>query len=269
MKHLIEKCRADIFPYFMHKALSAALLLVAIISLPFCGPSKNASYFSNISDSQLTRLPDMKRPEPIIMTDDMLEIKIAGGNETTTQVFNTYGGISAGGAAGAPVYTVDGNGEIEFPYIGKVKVAGLTREELKNKLKADVSKYLKDVLVSVRFTNFRFTVLGEVRLPGSYLLPSDKVTILEALGQAGDMTQYARRNEVRVVRDSSGKREIGKIDFTQKEVFTSPFYYLRRNDVVYVEPDKKKSQSEQFSKASTIVTTLASLIAITITIFKR
>lgn len=270
MNNFIKKYPAGIFSFFMRKVFCTVGALIAVSSLFSCTPSKNATYFADISDSQLVRLPDMKRPEQVIMPDDMLEIKIAGGNEVTTQVFNTFGGVSATGvAAGIPVYTVDGNGQIEFPYIGKIKAAGLTKDELKEKLKGDVSKYLKDVMISVRFSNFRFTVLGEVRVPGSYVLPTDKVTVLEALGQAGDMTQYARKNSVRIVRDSSGKREIGKMDFTQKDVFTSPFYYLQRNDVVYVEPDKNKNQNEKFSKAATIVSTLASLIAITITIFRR
>ncbi len=270
MTNFLKKYRFDIF-CLPHKNIAIALgAFCLIVSLFSCTPTKNATYFADISDSALIRLPDMKRPEQVIMPDDMLEIKIMGANEVTAGIFNTFGGVStAGSAAGAPVYTVDGKGEIELAYVGKIKAAGLTRDELKEPIKNDVSKYLKDVMISIRFTNFRFTVLGEVRVPGSYVLPTDKVTILEALGQAGDMTQFARKNNVRIVRDSSGRREIAKIDFTEKKLFTSPFYYLQRNDVVYVEPLKNKGQNEQFAKASTIVTTLASLIAITITIFRK
>ena len=139
------------------------------------------------------------------MPDDQLEIRIAGANETTSALFNNYGNVS--GSAGTTIvpHLVDANGEIEFPFIGKIKASGLTRDELKTRIRTDVTKYLKDPIVSVRFVNFRFTVLGEVRTPGNFVFPNEQVSILEALGQAGDMTQYARRNTVRVIRDSSGK----------------------------------------------------------------
>ena len=139
----------------------------------------------------------------------------------------------------------------------------------KDKLKNEIAPYLKDLMINIRFTNFRFTVLGEVRLPGSYIFPTDKVTVLEALGQAGDMTQYAVKENVRVIRDSSGKRSIGKVDFTQKDIFNSPFYYLQRNDVVYIETNKNKTKSEQFSRASSLVATFTSIIAIAITVFRK
>ncbi len=250
--------------------LYAVLLISAAISLPSCTTPKSINYFADISDSQLVKLPDIRRPEPVIMPDDMLEIKIEGSNEITSQIFNTYGGMGAAGAtAGVPVYTVDRNGEIEFPYIGKVMAAGFTRDEFKSALRAKVSTYLKDAMVNVKFNNFRFTVLGEVRVPGSFVVPTDKVTVLEALGQAGDMTQYAIRDNVRVIRDSSGKREIGKMDFTQKDVFISPFYYLQRNDVIYVETNKNRSKSEQFSRVSALVATFTSIVAIAITVFRK
>jgi len=248
-----------------------SLFFACIIYSAFsCTPTKSTTYFADISDAERVKLPDLKRPEPVIMPDDMLEIKIVGANELTTQVINTFGGMSAaGGNVSAPIYTVDRNGEIEFAFIGKIKAEGLTKDELRNKVKAEMGTYLKDAIVAVRFTNFRVTVLGEVRVPGSYLLATDKVTILEALGQAGDMTQYAVPEKVHIIRDSSGKREIGKVDFTQKTVFSSPYYYLQRNDVVYIETNKNKTKNEQFSRASSLVATFTSIIAIAITIFRR
>lgn len=163
---------------------------------------------------------------------------------------------------------MDDNGEIEFPIMGKIKAAGYTRDDFKEKLKERVSKYLKDPLISVKFVNFRFTVLGEVKSPGSFTVPHEKVTVLEALGMAGDMTSYSHRSNVRVLRDSSGAREMGVLDFNDKSVFTSKYYYLQRNDVVYVQPDKSKGQFEDFTRVSTIVATIASLVALTVTIIK-
>ena len=266
----LKKTCAGIFLNLHVSNLLPGFALFLFLGMSSCAPAKTSTYFADLPDATLVKLPDMARPDLTIMTDDMLEIKIVGANEITTQVFNTFGGISASGvASSAPVYTVDRNGDIELPYIGKIKAAGLSKEELKEKLKKEIAPYLKDLMINIRFTNFRFTVLGEVRLPGSYIFPSDKVTVLEALGQAGDMTQYAIRDNVRVIRDSSGKREVGKVDFTNKDIFNSPFYYLQRNDVVYIETNKNKTKNEQFSRASSLVATFTSIIAIAITILRK
>ncbi len=246
-----------------------SLLLAGTLLLNSCTPAKNVAYFTDLSDSARVILPDLKRPEGVIMNDDILDIKIAGANEQTTLLFNNYGGAVSDKASTGPAgYVVDANGEIEFPMIGKVKAAGLTRDQLKVKLKLLVIKYLVDPVVTVRFTNFRFTVLGEVRNPGSFLLPTDRVTILDALGQAGDMTQYAKRNTVRIVRDSSGKREIGLVDFNQKTVFTSPYYYLQRNDVLYVEPQKSKTNYESAARLISLTGTVVSVVAVAFALFK-
>ena len=227
-----------------------------------CRSAKNVTYFTDLSDSLKVQLPEMRRPEAVIMPDDLLEIRIAGANEQTSALFNNYG--SAAGSIGGTIqpHLVDFEGEIEFPFMGKIKAAGLTREELKNKIRKDVTKYLKDPIVTVRFVNFRFTVLGEVRNPGSYVFANEKVSILEALGQAGDMTQYARRNTVRVIRDSSGKREIGMINFNQKTIFTSPYFYLQRNDVIYVEPQESKTNYETITRVTSILATALGIVAV-------
>ena len=270
MIHFLKKTFAGFFLKLPLPNLPAGFVLLFLMGMSSCTPTKTSTYFADIPDATLVKLPDMARPELIIMPDDMLEIKIVGANEVTTQVFNTFGGLSTpGAAAGAPVYTVDRNGDIELPYVGKIKAAGLSKDQLKDKLKIEIAPYLKELMINIRFTNFRFTVLGEVRLPGSYIFPTDKVTVLEALGQAGDMTQYAVKENVRVIRDSSGRRAIGKVDFTQKDIFNSPFYYLQRNDVVYIETNKNKTKNEQFSRASSLVATFTSLIAIAITIFRK
>jgi polysaccharide biosynthesis/export protein len=246
------------------------ILIVTIINtLTSCVSSKNISYFSNLSDSGKIELPTIRIPQAVIMPDDMLEIRISGANEVTSALFNSYSANTGNNPnVVTPSYLVDNNGELEFPIIGKVKAAGLSRDAFKELLRSKVAKYLKDPLVSVRFLNFRFTVVGEVKTPGSFTVLNEKVTILEAVGMAGDMTTYGKRTNVRVIRDSIGKREIGSLNFNDKAVFTSPYYYLRRNDIVYIEPEKSKSRFEDFSRVSAIVATLASLVAIAVTVFR-
>jgi polysaccharide biosynthesis/export protein len=241
------------------------MLSYTILLTTSCNSAKNLKYFSNLSDTQqVLHLPPMQHPEMTIMPDDILDIRFFGANEATVALFN----INGNSVAKSDGYMVDGKGEIEFPFIGTVKVAGLTRDSLKTTLTALASKYLKDVMVSVRFVNFRFTVLGEVKNPGIFLLQNEKVTVLEALGLAGDMTQYARRSNVKIIRDSSGNREIGTIDFNDKAVFSSRYYYLYRNDVVYVEPEKNKGKVENALRFTSILATVASLVAVSLTFFK-
>ena len=234
-----------------------------------CLSSKNLKYFSNLSDSQVVHLPAIRKPQTVIMSDDILDIKIAGANEATTALLNTYSSTSGTTTTNTNAgYLVDPKGDVEFPIMGKIRAAGLTVEEFKDRLREKVSKYLKDPLVSVRFTNFRYTVLGEVRSPGTFLVPNERITVLEALGQSGDMTNYSRRTNVRVIRDSSGNREVGILDFTDKAMFNSKYFYLQRNDVIYIEAEKSKTQYEDFSRVSTILATVLSLRAISITLLR-
>lgn len=247
------------------KPAIALFLLLFLLSMSSCTSTKKMKYFNNLSDSQVVRLPLLQRSQAVIMPDDLLEIKVSGANEATSALLNTYSVTPNAIASG---YLVDQNGYIEFPIMGKIKAAGLTREEFKEMLKERVSKYLKDPLVYVKFSNFRFSILGEVGRSGNFVVQNERVTILEALGFAGDMTSYSRRASVRVIRDSSGYREIGMVDFTDKNLFTSKYYYLQRNDIIYVEAQKYKSQFEDFSRISTVLATLFSLVAITLTILK-
>jgi polysaccharide export outer membrane protein len=251
---------------FNPSALYTMLLFFAVATgFISCTSAEKIKYFNNLSDSQLVRLPAFNKPEAIIMPDDILEIKIIGANEATVSMINGYPGPAS---SASNTYTVDAKGEIEFALIGKVKAGGLTREQLKNDIQQKASKYLKDALVTVKQTTFKFTVLGEVNAPGTYTVNNEKVTILEALGLARDMTQFARRNNVRVIRDSSGNRQIGMINFNDKTVFTSQYYYLQRNDVVYVEPDKNKGKFDQYNRVGSILATVLSVIAVGITIFR-
>ncbi len=262
-----RSCKALSVTYSRKITLVSFIFITLISLLSSCRSAKEVTYFTDLSDSLLVHLPEMKRYDATIMTDDLLDIRIAGASEQTTALFNSYGSSTEKGINIQP-HLVDFNGEIEFPLIGKVKAAGLTREQLKNEIKTLVNKYLKEPIVTVRFVNFRFTVLGEVRSPGTFVNLNEKVTILEALGQAGDMTQYAKRNTVRVIRDSSGKREIGMINFNQKTVFTSPYFYLQRNDVIYVEPRDSKTNYETITRVTSILATALGIVAVIFSIVK-
>ena len=268
MKYILKNLRF-INILYKNSIERAFIFMFVIASLSSCVSNKNIKYFNNLGDAPIVQLPLLTKPQTIIMPDDMLEIKIAGANEATAALLNTYSATNTAAAITPVGYLVDLNGDIEFPIIGKIRAAGLTKDEFKAKLTEKVSKYLVDPLVSVRYLNFRFTVIGEVKAPGSFIVQNERVTILDALGLSGDMTSYSRRTNVRVIRDSSGVREVGTLDFTDKNIFASKYYYLQRNDVVYIEAEKSKSQYEEWSRISAIVATITSLIALTITVLKR
>lgn len=149
-------------------------------------------------------------------------------------------------------YTVDEKGEINFPVIGKIKVVGLSRWELQEKIKNELTSrnLLKDMVVTVEFQNFKISILGEVTNPGSYHVEGDKVTILEAISMAKDLTIYGLRDQVYVIREENGQRTISKVDLRSKDLFKSPVYFLKQNDIIYVQPNKVKAGQSTLNENS-------------------
>ena len=241
--------------------LCVVILLHVLILSTSCGSNKHLMVLSDLPDSPRIALPQMQAPSSVIQPDDILEIKISGKNPQTVSDFNAKGGGYTTGLNSAPTYLVDKNGEIEIYKIGKVKIGGYSLDSAKLFIERLIQPHLVDPSVVLRFINFRFTVLGEVKAQGSFTIPNEKLNILEALGYAGDLTQFAKRNKVRVIRDSSGYREIGLVNFNEKTLFTSPYYYLRRNDVIIVEADlNAKKVNERFARTGNIIGIITSVI---------
>jgi polysaccharide export outer membrane protein len=155
---------------------------------------------------------------------------------------NLYGGY-AQGAPTPPGYLVNSDGNIQFPIIGDIQLAGMTRTQAIEKLKEELSSYIVNPTISIRILNFRVTVLGDVRNPGTFTIPNERITVLEALGIAGDLLITGERENVLVVRDDDGKKREYRIDLTSESLFSSPVYYLQQNDVIYVEPNRAKRNS--------------------------
>lgn len=167
-------------------------------------------------------------------------------------------------------YLVNNEGEIDFPVIGRLKVGGLTKNEAENILRGKLKEYLKEVpIVTVRMVNYKISVLGEVTHPGSFTISNEKVNILEALAMAGDMTIYGIRDNVKLIReDAVGKREIINLNLNNAAIVTSPYYYMRQNDILYVTPNKTKAKNSDIGNSTTlwfsatsILVSIASLLA--------
>lgn len=222
--------------------------LVLALGFSSCA-RKQLNYFSDLPDSSIVKLPPMPQEERIIQIYDRLNITIGGRSSEAAAVFNQYGGVPSfggmtqgggGGAAGAAQelqgYLVDTKGEIEFPIIGKVKAYGLTASQLKDTLTILVTPYLKDPLVNVKFFQFKFTVLGEVRSPGTFTLSLQRTTLLDALGAAGDLPRTAKRYDIQVYRDYNGERTISRLDLRTKDILTNKeLFQVKHNDVIYVQ----------------------------------
>jgi len=252
---------------------SIALVVALVYALSFfssCIDPKTVTYFNNLENVKQLQLDSVKVPEPVILVNDVLEVRIGGESEETVRYYNGYmANTGTGGTIGGPQYVVDVNGNIEVPKIGTLKMAGLTREQARDTLVAAYKQFLVDPIISVKFSNFRFSVLGEVKSPGNYTSLNDKLSIFEALAQAGDITEFGRFDDVKIIRDVNGKRSITSINLLDKKILNSDEYYIHRYDMIFVKTRVLKSATENFSRTTTIVTTLISLSAFLLVLFKK
>lgn len=179
-------------------------------------------------------------PPIVIQPDDLLSVQVFVSGLDPTQAVAPFnlGGSSENRQndnAGAG-YLVDPNGNINYPGLGTLHLQGLTIGGARDTIAARLKAYLKDPIVSIRFLNFKYTILGEVQSPNTYSVNSERLTILEAVGSAGDLTEYANRTNILVIREQNGQREFGRLNLQDRGIFMSPYFYLRPNDVIYVEP---------------------------------
>ena len=218
----------------------------------------------------------VQNSEAMIQAGDRLSIVVNALDPLSAAPYNLGGGgTSAGittGSANTFGYVVEEDGNILFPQLGKIRVVGKTRKRLIDDLKSRLTKFVNDPVVTVQFINFKVTVLGEVNRQGALTTPEGKMTLIEAIGLAGDLTFYGRRDNVLVIRETEGRREFGRVNLLSKSAFTSPYFVLRQNDVVYVEMTSTKvAVSDQLlmrnvSLAASIITVLSTLVVLIINI---
>lgn len=220
--------------------------LVALL-LSSCNTSKEIIY---LQDVRLESPEEVKAAETItIEPKDMLSIVVSSSQPDAAKIFNLP--IMATQASNGDLmydsylngYVVDGDGYIDFPVVGKIKASGLNRWQLQDRIMETLrdKKLLDDPVVTVDFMNFKVSILGEVTAPGTYSIKSDKVSVLEAIAMARDLTIYGKRDEVYVIREEGGQRHSYKLDLRSSDIFDSPAYYLKQNDVIYVQPNKVRA----------------------------
>ena len=244
---------------------SKLILFGLVLSvLTSCVSNKKMVYFQDMADE--SSIPEeVINVETKLKIGDVITINVSAIDAEAAVPFNLF---EAGSATNLkPMqYLVNADGEINFPVIGKVKIEGLSTKEITNNLTNVLSDYIVKPIVNVRLTNFKVTVLGEVKNPGTFSVPNERMTIVEALGVAGDLTMQGKRKNVILVREEEGKRKFIPIDLTSKKLFASPYYYLAQNDVIYVESNKAKINSSVIGANTSIIfssiSTLISIIAI-------
>ncbi|MCC6289114.1 MAG: polysaccharide biosynthesis/export family protein [Chitinophagaceae bacterium] len=251
------------------------LLFFAMLTLIFsaCQTGKQLAFFQDLN-SEAGKKQDVRIAayDPLrLQADDQVQVVVSSISPEAATMFNLMGTSVMNGAGSAPqmmqsVYTVSPSGNITIPGIGDIKVAGLTTDEAKIAVKNVVVEYLKDAVISVTLVNFRITVMGEVARPATYPVAGEKINVLQALGMAGDLTIYAKRGSIKVYRKAEDKIEVGTLDINHSSVMRSPFYNLRQNDVIVVEPFKRKGlQAENLSLFIPAATSILSLIIVALT----
>jgi polysaccharide export outer membrane protein len=256
------------------KFMRILLLLALPVYFISCGTQhKLPNYLENVTDT--SGKGEVKFPELLIQKNDLLSIHVysISTKKEADELYNLPEATSSGTTT-QNGFLVDANGNIDYPRLGNFHAEGLTKQELAAQIKKKLTEpveLLKDPTVIIRFLNYKVTVIGQVGHEGVVNVPGERLTILEAVGLAGGITDYGKKERVKIIRETNGKREIGIIDLSSKDVFESPYYNLMQNDVIYVEPTNQKAkQTEQtlVNQKITIALSLITTAALLYNIFK-
>lgn len=230
-----------------------------------CAPRRDLVYFSNLA--QQTSQAKLQPQEVKIQQNDLLSVSINSLNQESNVLFalNTKK-PTADNNYKVEGYRVSKDGMINLPVVGNVRLEGLTIEQAQATISRELDKYVKKPVVDVQLVNFKVTVIGEVNKPSSFTVQGDNINLLEALGMAGDMTVYGKRENVLVIRQENGQRIMKRLNLNNQDVMSSPFFYLKQNDIVYVEPDKSKAiEYSPNTRIMPIVIASISAVAVLIT----
>lgn len=255
------------------------LYLLVLLAVSSCQPSKKVHkerlYLQGI-DTALYSAVNI--PDPVIQKGEMLAIVVYSDSKEATDQFNQIqsGGTPAKGTStesggGSSGYLVDLQGNILFHGLGPIHAEGLTKQQLRQLLLDKLSEFLKNPYVEIRFLNKRVTVLGEVAKPGVINMPEEKLSIIDAIALSGDITNFGRKDNILVVREENGKRTMARLNIKDPGIYRSDYFYLHRDDMVYIEPDRKKptGTDQTLLRNLSLGATLVSTLAILYTLFKK
>jgi polysaccharide export outer membrane protein len=241
------------------------------ILLQSCASRKNVAYLQDVNNNSNSQTE--ANYEPVLKNDDLLSIIVSANDPEITYMFNIpqiQGSYKVNeNQDGIKTYLIDTKGEIEFPVIGRIKLAGLTRTQAIDKLTEKIKPYITNPTINLRILNYKISVLGEVNKAGNYTINSERITLLEAIANAGDLTIYGRRDNILIIREKDDKKTYNRIDITKSDFINSDFYYLTQNDVVIVEPNKTRVNSSSFGPNVTATISALSVLATIIILITR
>ena len=255
--------------FFLLKKTIPFLFVLLLFS---CKPAKELVYYQNIDD--LAAIEKSNSYEIKIQPDDVLMIIVSADdresaipfNLTSISVPSAFNSMAVIGQETMQSYLVDAAGTIDFPVLGKLQVGGLSRSDVMQLLETKITKYIKNPIINIRLMNFKVSVQGEVTAPGTYPVNSDRVTLIEAISMAKDLTIYGKRNNILVIREVNGVKSFNRVDITKADFINSPFYYLAQNDVVYVEPNKTRINGAAVGANTGVIISITSLVITLITL---
>lgn len=254
----------------MKKAVFYSITLLGLLTLFACTSDRKLRQELLYLQGKLDTAGNLevRIPEATIQKGDMIAITVFSDNPGATSIYNQVQ-ITAGGNTAAPGYPVDQEGNIRFQGVGIIHVEGLTKLQLMRQMDEKLKEFLTNPYTDIRFLNFKVNVIGEVNRPGPITTPEGKLSVLEMIGLAGDLTAYGRRDNVLVIREKNGKREFGRLNLREPDLFQSPYFYLQQNDVVLVEANKRKpSGNEQIvSRNLSIAGAVAGLISTVVALY--
>lgn len=246
-----------------HYFKSISLLFLGFLLFTSCVSKKDMIYFQN---EEKVQNEFIKNYAPKVQVDDVINIFVSALDAESATPFNLYQTGGQTGASKPITYLVNTKGTIAFPVLGEINVVGYTTNELKTYLVGRLETYIKNPIVTIRLENFRITVLGEVKSPGSFNISSERVSIPEAIGMAGDLTIQGKRTNILLIRNNDGVFEKVRLDFTNESLFNSPYYYLAQNDVLYIEPNKARVNSSAIGTTSSLISIAAAILSIVLVI---
>lgn len=240
----------------------ASIFIISLL-LFSCASREELAYYRNIDKVLATNSTESY--ETIIQSDDLLRIIVLAESVEAAAPFNIDRSKPGSTGVNTPgqevnLYLVDKNGFIEFPFLGKVKFGGLTKSQAITELNSLLREYLLKPSVNITIMNFKVTVQGEVAKPGIFNVQSERLTLPEALGMAGDLTIYGKRDNIMIVREKEGKKTVERVDITNADFINSPYYYLSQNDLVYVEPNKTRMNASKVGPNINVIISISSLL---------
>lgn len=241
-------------PFSMKSILTIIIATILIVS---CATKDDVVYFNGMNSSDNSIGLDSYSPTYHI--DDQLVIVVNAIDPEAARSFNKISVnvpsdiADARGRERLQTYRIDSEGNIDFPVLGKIKLAGLNREQATKLLQDKLIDYIKDPIVDIQTTNYKITVMGEVQRPGTYTATNERITLLEAIALAGDLTIYGERENVLVIQDYDGKKTYTRVNLKSDDLFSSPVYYLSQNDVVYVEPNKTQAKASSIGPSTGVI----------------